>query len=184
MIAFWDTPPCRLVGVDRCFRGAYCLHHQGDYEGNTHLWNVGILRDYTALYPRRILSPYSPPWEPEISQCSSQVAGCMTGVRFPAGQDIYLYLCVETCSGAQPASYSVGLGVLYSEVKRPGRETKYLPPPSAKVKNARSYTSTLHTSSCVLINWEPRRSLTPDQYWGHVWFYVRFILEPSELGYI
>jgi hypothetical protein len=22
-----DLAPCNLVGVDRCFRGAYCLHH-------------------------------------------------------------------------------------------------------------------------------------------------------------
>jgi hypothetical protein len=29
MRAFWDISPCSLV-VDRCFRGAYCLHHQGD----------------------------------------------------------------------------------------------------------------------------------------------------------
>jgi hypothetical protein len=28
--AFWDAlAPCSLVGVDRRFRGAYCLHHQG-----------------------------------------------------------------------------------------------------------------------------------------------------------
>jgi hypothetical protein len=25
----WDIAPCSLL-VDRCFRGAYCLHHQGD----------------------------------------------------------------------------------------------------------------------------------------------------------
>jgi hypothetical protein len=24
MRAFWDIPLCSLVGVDRCFRGAYC----------------------------------------------------------------------------------------------------------------------------------------------------------------
>jgi hypothetical protein len=30
MTSFWDTAPCSLVDVDRRFRGAYCLHHQGD----------------------------------------------------------------------------------------------------------------------------------------------------------
>jgi len=30
MTAFWDIVPCSLVEVDRCFRGAYWLHHQGD----------------------------------------------------------------------------------------------------------------------------------------------------------
>jgi hypothetical protein len=28
--AFWDAAPCSFVGVDRRFKGAYCLHHQGD----------------------------------------------------------------------------------------------------------------------------------------------------------
>jgi hypothetical protein len=27
---FWDVVPCSHVEVDRRFRGAYCLHHQGD----------------------------------------------------------------------------------------------------------------------------------------------------------
>jgi hypothetical protein len=28
--AFWDTASCNLEEVHRHFRGAYCLHHQGD----------------------------------------------------------------------------------------------------------------------------------------------------------
>jgi hypothetical protein len=28
--AFWDVPPYSHVGVDRCFRGAYCHNHQSD----------------------------------------------------------------------------------------------------------------------------------------------------------
>jgi hypothetical protein len=27
---FWDVAPCHLVEVYRHFRGAFCLHHQGD----------------------------------------------------------------------------------------------------------------------------------------------------------
>jgi hypothetical protein len=30
MTIFWDVTPCSLVDTDRCLRGAYCLHHQGD----------------------------------------------------------------------------------------------------------------------------------------------------------
>jgi hypothetical protein len=30
MIGFWDMTLCSHVEVDRCFRGVYCLHHQGD----------------------------------------------------------------------------------------------------------------------------------------------------------
>jgi hypothetical protein len=37
---FWDIVPCRLVVVDRRFRGAYCIYHQGD--------------EYNYSYPRRI----------------------------------------------------------------------------------------------------------------------------------
>jgi hypothetical protein len=30
MTVFWDVAPCSVVEIDRRFRGAYCLHHQGD----------------------------------------------------------------------------------------------------------------------------------------------------------
>jgi hypothetical protein len=30
MTAFWDIVPCSLTEVDRCFRGVYFLHCQGD----------------------------------------------------------------------------------------------------------------------------------------------------------
>jgi hypothetical protein len=50
MAVFWDVAPCSLVEVYRRFRGACCLHHQGDE------WNVcKILPDYTAQHPRRHL---------------------------------------------------------------------------------------------------------------------------------
>jgi hypothetical protein len=29
MTAFWDIAPCSLEEIDYCFRGAYCLYHQG-----------------------------------------------------------------------------------------------------------------------------------------------------------
>jgi hypothetical protein len=52
---------------------------------NTHLWNVGLLqREYTVLrvYPRRLESPYSSPWEPEVlvEICISiEVQNCLLG---------------------------------------------------------------------------------------------------------
>jgi hypothetical protein len=55
--AFWDTVPCSLVEVDRHFRGVYRLHYQGD-DGSKHQRNVcQLLRDCTAQYPRRLVSP-------------------------------------------------------------------------------------------------------------------------------
>jgi hypothetical protein len=46
MTVFWDIAPCSLVEVDRCFRGAYRLYHQGDdnlkchKEARSHQWTV------------------------------------------------------------------------------------------------------------------------------------------------
>jgi hypothetical protein len=67
MAVFWDVAPYSPVEDDRRFRGAYCLHHQGDDGGGERLWDVGRLLDYTAQHPRRQPSSYSLPWEPEIS---------------------------------------------------------------------------------------------------------------------
>jgi hypothetical protein len=34
---FWDILPHSQIDVDQRFRGACCLHHQGDDGGSTHL---------------------------------------------------------------------------------------------------------------------------------------------------
>jgi hypothetical protein len=40
---FWDVAPCSLVEVYRRFRGAYCLHYQGDEEAaNTSETSVNL----------------------------------------------------------------------------------------------------------------------------------------------
>jgi hypothetical protein len=43
MIASWDIAPCSLE-VDQRFRGAYCLHHQGDL----------FQQDHTVLHPTKL----------------------------------------------------------------------------------------------------------------------------------
>jgi hypothetical protein len=71
MAVFWVVAPFSLV-VDRGFRGACCVHHQGsiyhpDDGGSKRIWNVGkLLPDYMVQQPRRQPSEYLPPWEPEI----------------------------------------------------------------------------------------------------------------------
>jgi hypothetical protein len=46
--AFWDVGRCSLA-VDRRFRGAYCLRHQGTIH-RPYLWNVGFVSYTTRLY--------------------------------------------------------------------------------------------------------------------------------------
>jgi hypothetical protein len=59
----------------------------------------------------------------------------------------YLYLLhsVQTGSGATPASYPMGIGDSFPEVKRPKREADCSPPYSAKVKNCGAITPLPHT---------------------------------------
>jgi hypothetical protein len=59
------------------------------------------------------------------------------GIRSPAGEaDFSSYLCVQTGSGAHPASYTVGTGSPFPGGKaRPGRDAGHSPPSSAEVKN-------------------------------------------------
>jgi hypothetical protein len=60
-----------------------------------------------------------------------------TGVRSPTGaEDFSSSPCVQTASGAHPASCTVGTGGLFPGSKaRPERETDHSPPSSAEVKN-------------------------------------------------
>jgi hypothetical protein len=48
--AFWDIAPCSLVGVDRRFRGAYCLHHQGDESSPTPLRLHGAISQKALVF--------------------------------------------------------------------------------------------------------------------------------------
>jgi hypothetical protein len=59
------------------------------------------------------------------------------GVRFPAGaKDFYSNLCVQTGSGAHPASCPMGTGGPFPGGKaRPGRDADHSPPSTAEVVN-------------------------------------------------
>jgi hypothetical protein len=57
-------------------------------------------------------------------------------VRSPTGADFSSSPCVQTGSGAHPASYPVGTGGSFPGGKaRPGRDADHSPPSSAEVKN-------------------------------------------------
>jgi hypothetical protein len=59
------------------------------------------------------------------------------GVRSPAGaKDSFSILCVETGSGAHPASCTMGTGGPFPGGKaQPGRDADHSPPSSAEVVN-------------------------------------------------
>jgi hypothetical protein len=60
----------------------------------------------------------------------------MTGVRSPTETEgFYSNLCVQTGSGAHPASCTMGTGGSFPGGKaRPGRDADHSPPSSAEVK--------------------------------------------------
>jgi hypothetical protein len=60
----------------------------------------------------------------------------------------FLLRSVETYCKAHPASYPVGTGDPSPGVRRSDRQADHLPQSPEEVKNARSYTSIPHTSSC------------------------------------
>jgi hypothetical protein len=68
----------------------------------------------------------------------------MEGLEFETlqGREFSLLHSVQTYTGAHPASYLMGTGVLSQGIKRPGREADHSPQASAEVKNAWIYTST------------------------------------------
>jgi hypothetical protein len=56
--------------------------------------------------------------------------------RSPAGaKDFSSSLCVQTGSGAHPASCPMGTGSFPGDNSRPGRDADHSPPSSAEVKN-------------------------------------------------
>jgi hypothetical protein len=74
-------------------------------------------------------------WEPGSS--GSIVSGYgLDEVRSPAGaKDFSSNLCVQTCSGAHPASCTMGTGGPFPGGKaRPGRDADHSPPSSAEVE--------------------------------------------------
>jgi hypothetical protein len=73
MTVFWDVAPCSLVDNDRRYRGAYCLHHQGQFlPGYTahHLLNI-----YSIIIKYDVITCRSASWEniPQIDSRSSEV---------------------------------------------------------------------------------------------------------------
>jgi hypothetical protein len=84
---------------------------------HTHLWNVGLFqRDYTALYLGRLLSAYSPPWDPEPTQVltersiSNAVMVHSTVVSFLTERTVNLPLNVVDNGGPSGAWWTWTMG--------------------------------------------------------------------------
>jgi hypothetical protein len=70
---FWDVLPFSQIDVDRRFRGACYLHHQG----STHIWNVSLHRfENTAVHPRKLWT--SPPITLRISPIAANRSNVLT----------------------------------------------------------------------------------------------------------
>jgi hypothetical protein len=51
MAVFWAVAPCSLVEVYRPFRGACCLHHQGDRpEHSAYISSYSVLNNFSSWY--------------------------------------------------------------------------------------------------------------------------------------
>lgn len=89
-----------------------------------------------------------------------------SGVQFLGGSNnCSLLKNVQTCSGAHPASRSLGAGVLFIEVNQPWHEANHSPPSSSEVKNERSNTG---TSPVWLYG------LHGDNFTFHIWIVKKF----------
>jgi hypothetical protein len=53
MAVFWVAAPCSLVEVFRRFRGACCLHHQGDRPDDGRLHGATTQKTAIHLHTRR-----------------------------------------------------------------------------------------------------------------------------------
>jgi hypothetical protein len=53
---FWDIAPCSLVEINRRFRGAYCLHHQGFFAPMT----KAVRTSHASVYFNETTQRYIP----------------------------------------------------------------------------------------------------------------------------
>jgi hypothetical protein len=79
-----------------------------------------------------------------VQSVERRATGSAAAVRFPS-RDFSLLHRVQTGSGSQPASYTMGTGG--TGVQRLGREADHTPPSNAKVKNDGAVPPLPHRSS-------------------------------------
>jgi hypothetical protein len=73
-VIFWDILPCKMI-VDRRFRGAYCLHHQG--------WMMEAVRTSETSFDNHFTRQYIPEDKSEhqlkvLRDMIKQVGSCVS----------------------------------------------------------------------------------------------------------
>jgi hypothetical protein len=88
-IVFWDVLPCKII-VDRRFRGAYCLHHQGSSQKTILNIILAAVRTWNLTYFSRVL-----PKEKIFLLVPSELSALHLGMLY---LNIVLMVCVEVYS--------------------------------------------------------------------------------------
>jgi hypothetical protein len=122
------TALCSPVGIHRSLRGAYCLHHQSDHSNDNafciHIYTFFLCSSKEPGSSGSIVSDYG---------LDDRAIGVRSQAR---AEDFSSILCVQTGSGAHPASCTMGTGDPFPGSKeRPGRDADHSPPSSAEVVN-------------------------------------------------
>jgi hypothetical protein len=98
---------------------------------------VFILKNSHLVWSLHIKGEYFEEWSSGSIVSDNGLDDRAIGVRSPAGaKDFSFYLCVQTGSGAHPASCTMGIGGHFPGGKaRPGRDADHSPLSSAEVVN-------------------------------------------------
>jgi hypothetical protein len=95
MTVFWDNAPYSLVEVDRRFRGAYCLHHQGTC---TEKWVAfSVCAHLLTCIPCSSIGPVKFRFTSRINFSLSvlNVTDVRKCFRFPWKQSRYYFGCLQ-----------------------------------------------------------------------------------------
>jgi hypothetical protein len=147
-MVFWAVAPRCLVEVYQRFRGPCCLHHQGNDSSQQHCATT----QKTAIFVLIAVRTSNP--TNIYTNCTYFTCSPIQSARGSSGSIVSDYglddrglipdrgrgfsssPCVQTGSGAHPASYPMGTGGPFPGGKaRRGRDADHSSPSSAEVKN-------------------------------------------------
>jgi hypothetical protein len=130
MTVFWEVAPCSLIEIERRFRGAYCLHRQGDVSsqlvnssgqspvphfGDLDLWRISGTG--TVLSPNTSVFPCQSNHQRSIHLTSSLSSGAGTIGTFETlvPRDCLTHSCHHYIAGSTGVAWSVTLASCTAE---------------------------------------------------------------------